>query len=99
MQKEDLVPALEFCSNHNLEISFLYSLRQYGLVEVTTIEETDYLLVTQLAEAEKMARLSAELGINMEGIDAIRHLLQKVEDMQEEIRKLKNKLSLYEEAG
>ncbi|MDP4263812.1 MAG: chaperone modulator CbpM [Bacteroidota bacterium] len=97
MQKEDLIPASEFCSSHNLEISFLYNLQQYGLVEVTTIEEIIYLPVAQLPQAERMARLSAELGINMEGIDAISHLLQRVEDMQDEIRALKNKLSLYEE--
>jgi MerR HTH family regulatory protein len=97
MQKEDLIPASEFCSSHKLEVSFLYNLQQYGLVEITTIEEITYLAPDQLTQAEKMARLNAELGINMEGIDAISHLLQRVEDMQTEIRRLKSKLSLYGE--
>jgi hypothetical protein len=96
MQKEDLIPAREFCSSHNLEVSFIYTLEQYGLLEVTTVEETIYLPVSQLPNAERMARLHSELGINMEGIDAIKHLLKKVEDMQDEIAMLKNKLSLYE---
>jgi uncharacterized small protein (DUF1192 family) len=96
MQKEDLIAASEFCSSHNLEVSFLYNLQQYGLVEITTVEERIYLPAGQLLQAEKMARLSAELGINMEGIDAISHLLQRVEGMQDEIRRLKNKLSSYE---
>jgi hypothetical protein len=96
MQKEDLIPAREFCSSHNLEVSFIYTLEQYGLLEVMTVEETIYLPVSQLPNAERMARLHSELGINMEGIDAIKHLLKKVEDMQDEIAMLKNKLSLYE---
>jgi len=96
MQEEHLIPAKEFCSSHNLEVSFIFTLQQYGLVEITTIEETTYLPVSQLPHAERMARLHNELGINMEGIDAIKHLLQRVEDMQDEIAMLRNRLSLYE---
>ena len=96
MQKEDLIPASQFCSSHDLEVSFIYSLQQYGLLEITTVEETTYLPASELPQAERMARLHSELGINMEGIDAIKHLLKKVEDMQDEITMLKNRLSLYE---
>jgi hypothetical protein len=96
MQKEELIPALEFCSSHDLEVSFIYTLQQYGLVDVTTIEETVYLPASQLPQAERIARLYSDLGINIEGIDAIKHLLQRVVDMQDEIVLLKNKLSLYD---
>jgi MerR HTH family regulatory protein len=97
MQKEDLISAKEFCSSHNLEVSFIYTLQQYGLIEITTIEETTYLYAAQLSQRERIARLHSELGINLEGIDAIKNLLQRVEEMQDEILLLKNKLSLYEE--
>ena len=97
MQTEELIAVKEFCINHNLEISFIHTLQQYDLIQVTTIKETTYMPVSQLQQAEKIARLYYELGINIEGIDAIKHLLQRVEDMQEEITALKNKLSLYEE--
>ena len=96
MQKEDMIPATEFCKSHHLEFSFLYALEQYGLVEITTIEQVVYLPVSQLPQAERIARLHNELGINMEGIDAIKHLLQRVEEMQHEIALLKDRLSLYE---
>ncbi|HET6996259.1 MAG TPA: chaperone modulator CbpM [Chitinophagaceae bacterium] len=96
MEKEEFVPINDFCENHNLEMSFIYSMQQYGLVETIRIEETIYLPLSQLAWAERIARLYGELGINMEGIDAIGHLLQRVESMQQEITMLRNKLSLYE---
>jgi hypothetical protein len=97
MQEEGLIPANEFCSSHNLEISFIYSLHQYGLIEITTIGEAYYIPASDLPQAERVARLHAELGINIEGIDAIRHLLQRVEVMQDEIRQLRNRLRVYEE--
>ena len=97
MQNDELIAVKEFCSSHNLEISFIHTLQQYELIEITTIEEKTYMPASQLHQAEKIARLHHELGINIEGIDAIKHLLQRVEDMQEEIIALKNKLSLYEE--
>ena len=96
MQKGDMIPAKEFCTSHNLEVSFIYTLQQYGLLEVTTIEETVYLPASELPQAERIARLHSDLGINIEGIDAIKHLLQRITEMQDEITMLKNKLSLYE---
>jgi hypothetical protein len=96
MQKEELVSIKEFCESHNLEVSFIHSMQQYGLVEITMVEETIYLPLSQLAQAERIARLYSDLGINMEGIDAIGHLLQRLESMQHEIIMLKNRLSLYE---
>ena len=96
MQKEDMIPAKEFCESHHLEFSFIYTLEQYGLLEITTIEQTVYLPVSQLPQVERIARLHNELGINLEGIDAIKHLLHRVEEMQHEIARLKDRLSLYE---
>jgi hypothetical protein len=97
MQTDDLIEVQHFCSSHNLEVSFIQSLQQHGLIEIATIEETTYLPISELPHAERIARLHQELGINIEGIDAIKYLLQRVERMQEEIIVLKNKLSLYEE--
>jgi hypothetical protein len=96
MEKNTLIPVLEFCRSHNLEITFIGSLQQHGLLEIITIDETYYLQPQQLPQAERIASLYAELGINVEGIDAISHLLQRIENMQDEIIGLKNKLNLYE---
>lgn len=97
MEKEEWISAQAFCQSHHLEISFIRDLQQYGLLEINEIEETTYLPTGQLDKAEKMARLYAELGINIEGIDAISHLLERVEQLQQKITHLRNRLSLYEE--
>ena len=41
-------------------------------------------------------RLHYELDINFEGMDAIINLLKKLQEAEEEMRRLKNKLRLYE---
>jgi hypothetical protein len=93
---EKLIPASEFCSNHNIEVSFIRSLQETGLIEITTIEETVYLQASQLQELERIVHLYFELDINLEGIETINHLLQRINNMQEEIMSLRNRLRLYD---
>jgi len=96
MQTEYLIAIEEFCANHNVEISFISSLQQNGLIEITTIKETGYINAGQLQQIEKFVRFFYELDINLEGIETITHLLHKIISQQEEILALKNKLRLYE---
>src|SRR5450432_1057897 len=97
MQTPHLISADEFCIHHQVEYSFINSLQQYGLIEVKTIEESRFIDSEKLFELEKFVRLHYDLDINLEGIEAITYLLEKVESLQDELNALKNKLSLYED--
>jgi hypothetical protein len=96
METGEFIPIEIFCRQHGIEISFISSLSEFGLVEVITVNESQCIPATQLMETEKLVRLHEELGINLEGIDVINHLLQRVRMMQDEIRTLKNTLRLYD---
>lgn len=96
MQIQDMVSAQDFCTYHNVEISFIYSLQEYGLLEITTLEEKAYVSLNNLQQLEKMVLLYNEMDINLEGIDTITHLLQRINDMQQQITSLTNRLSIYE---
>ena len=96
MQIQDMVSAQDFCTYHNVEISFIYSLQEYGLLEITTLEEKAYVSSNNLQQLEKMVLLYNEMDINLEGIDTITHLLQRINDMQQQITSLTNRLSIYE---
>ena len=96
MQREYLIAVEEFCACHDIEISFVNSLQQTGLIETTTIEGGWFIDAGQLQQLEKYIRFYYELDINLEGIESITHLLQRVNTMQEEITALKNRLRLYE---
>ena len=96
MRKEHLISTIEFCTIHDIEISFISSLHETGLIEIITIEETEYFDKSQLQQLEKIIRLYYDLGINLEGIETITHLLNRLNNMQGEITGLKNRLRLYE---
>lgn len=95
MDNESLVPAPEFCHHYNIEVSFLRSLREYELIELTTVESTEYIPSTQLPLLEQFIRLHYDLQINFEGIDAVSHLLNQLHSAHEEINTLKSRLRLY----
>ena len=96
MLSKNLVPINEFCINHNIEISFISSLQQSGLIEITTIKEISFIDISQLRQLEKIVRFYFDLDINLEGIETITHLLQRINSMQDEIRTLRNRLRIYE---
>ena len=96
MQKDNLIALSEFCNSHNIEISFIGSLAQSGLIEITTINETGFIDADQLLQLERIIRLFYELDINLEGIESITHLLQRINSLQNEIIRLQNRLRLYE---
>ena len=96
MHIENLISENEFCAKHNIEISFIRSIQEFGLIEITTIEETGYIHENQLQELEKIICLYYELDINLEGIDTIFNLLQRISQMQDEMTNLRNRLRFYE---
>jgi chaperone modulatory protein CbpM len=95
MSIQDMISANDFCKHHQIDISFLYTLQDYGLVEITNIENNIYLQPDQMDELEKIVRLHYDLHINLEGIDAITHLLQQLHDTQSELIQLRNRLQQY----
>ncbi|MEP6595672.1 MAG: chaperone modulator CbpM [Ginsengibacter sp.] len=97
MEIPHLISAEEFCTHHKVEYSFISSLQEFGLIEITTLEQGRFIEAQSLTELEKFARLHYDLEINLEGIEAITYLLEKIKSQQHEINLLKNKLSLYEE--
>jgi hypothetical protein len=96
METAYLISLEEFCASHDIEISFITSLKDSGLIEITTIDEAVFIEADRLQQLEKFVRLYYELDINLEGIETINYLLQRISSMQAEIITLRNKLRIYE---
>jgi hypothetical protein len=96
MKTDNLIAIDKFCASHDIEISFISSLQQNGLIEITTIKEDLYIGKDQLLQLEKIVRLYYELDINLEGIETINYLLKRIVSMHDEIIFLRNKLLIYE---
>lgn len=96
MQNENLVAAVDFCSRHHIEVSFIKTLNEYGLIELNTLDENIFIPADELQKLEKIIHLHVDLDINLEGVEAINYLLERVTDMQQEMMRLRNKLRFYE---
>lgn len=96
MKTEDLIEISVCCRNYNVEVSFIRSLQQNGLLELITVEETAYIEPGALKQLEQIISLHDELEINLAGIETIMHLLARVNTLQEEVLALNNKLRIYE---
>ena len=97
MQSENLIAVNEFCTGHHIDVTFISTLHQFGFIELTTIEQANFLIIDDLPRIEKIIRLHNELDINLEGIDAIIYLLEKINSMEYELSVLRNRLKLYED--
>jgi len=95
--KEELVLATMFCQHYQIEYSFISSLEESGLVELIIVNDQQFIPSGQLQQLEKIIRLHQELDINIYGLEVIVHMLQRMEQMQQELSVLKSRLSFYEE--
>ena len=96
MQSHLMIPVHEFCMHHSIEPSFIYSLKESGLIEISIVEEQSFIPAEQLPGLEKITRLY-EMDINLEGIETITYLLDRIKRQEEKIRMLGNRLRRFEE--
>jgi hypothetical protein len=95
IMQTDLIIINDYCTRCDIEQDFVRMLGEGGLIDVEMIDDTDCFPASQLGELERYTHLYYDLSINIEGIDAIRHLLRRIENLQERVRKLENELHFY----
>nr|WP_315152374.1 chaperone modulator CbpM [uncultured Flavobacterium sp.] len=83
-------------SHYEVELSFFDHLHDLGLIEIEIIEQSPYIHLDQMHNLERIIRMYHELGVNLEGIDLILNLLQKIEYLQKDLTASQNRLRLYE---
>lgn len=96
MNLEEFIATEELCSRYKVEYTFIRSLSESGLLEVVIIEQREYVHFDKVSEFEKMRRLHYDLDINLEGLEAINHLLKQVNKLQKRNMELRNRLDIYE---
>ncbi|WP_160717520.1 chaperone modulator CbpM [Chitinophaga solisilvae] len=80
---------VEQCSQYySISSSFIFDLDEHGLITLLRMEEEAYLDYDQLPLLEKYMRLHYDLQVNMEGLEAISHLLERVQLLHATIRRL-----------
>ena len=96
MTSKKFIPLNVLCTHYNVEMSFFSSLSEIGLIKIKTIEQASCVHQDRINDIEKMIRMYRELDVNIEGIDVAFNLLQKIDDLQNELIAIKNRLQMYE---
>jgi len=84
----------EFCTVHGVTHEYIYELRDFGLIQ---LQQEEFLQDSIVPKVEKIIRLRQDLNINLEGIEVIFNLLDRVTEMDNEVVRLRNRLKLYED--
>ena len=86
----------DLCVAYEVEIHFIEALVEHDIIEITIKQELPYIQESNLEKMERIFRLNKELEVNVQGIDVVLNLIQKIEDLNEELLEVKNKLRRYE---
>lgn len=77
-----------FCVFHKIEPVFIMALHEQGLVNLVLQDDEYYILEQHLPKIEKYIQFHYDLGVNVEGLEVIEGLLERIERLQSQINQL-----------
>ncbi|MDO5663980.1 MAG: chaperone modulator CbpM [Bacteroidia bacterium] len=80
---------------YEVEEAFIDSLCELGLIRVSDADNRRFVEYDELEELEQFVRWHNDMDINVEGIEALYHMLSRVKTLQIEIENLRNELQFY----
>jgi hypothetical protein len=86
----------EYCESHEIGPDFISTLADEGLIDVTVVESSPQISADQLGALEMFTRLRYEMGVSPEGIDVIKNLLDRMQQLKAELYRLRERLAVYE---
>lgn len=96
MSDQEIIPLEICCSRYHIEQTFIQTLEEYGLISIHYQETKQFIHPDDVPQLEQYSRLYYELNINVPGIDALQHLLEKIRKLQQESTELRHRLNIYE---
>ena len=96
MDSENFIQIELYCKQTDTPLEFIDDLLEFDMIEVQRIEDKIYVKPHYIVEIERVYRLRKDLGINMEGIDTLNHMLQKMNRLEREVKLLRDRLTIYE---
>ncbi|NOQ75280.1 MAG: hypothetical protein GQ574_24930 [Crocinitomix sp.] len=97
MEKPDFIAIVDLTVVYEVKLDFFNAIIEHELVTVYEIEGAVCIDSVDIGKLEQIIRLTNELKINLEGVDVILNLLDRIELMKEELIDTKHKLRFLEE--
>jgi len=76
--------------------SFLKGLIEYELIAFKQELDNIYIVEDDINEIERLFRLHNDLGLGFESLDIVNSMLNRINELEQEVNYLKSRLSLYE---
>ena len=86
----DRISRDELVKIYNIEITFFDSLDESGLVKTETENNVKYLLYDELPTFERLTNWHYDLEVTLPGLKIIHNLLQKMDKLREDNRRLRS---------
>ena len=93
---ENLTEINIICLHYKIEPVFLHELNQFGLLKMQLIDQNYFIHHSSIYQLEKIIRLHHELNVNLEGIDIIMNLLEKINALDESLRIARNNTAVLD---
>lgn len=87
--EKTLFRVIDICKTNNIERTFIQELHNNGLIEIIIQEEQEFLEEEQVLHVERFSTWHYELELNVQGIVVVNNLIDKIEELQRELRLLK----------
>lgn len=97
MSEINLILVNDLCKHYHVKSSFFTDLHEFGFIEIVQLEDQSFLPEDKVTVVDKIIRIQNDLHLNMEGIDTVFNLLEKIRALQTELNTVKNRLRLYED--
>jgi DNA-binding transcriptional MerR regulator len=99
MERQVFIPIFQLCESYQVERAFFEELQEIGLIQTTILDDGPYLHQDSLVRIEKIIRIHRDLNVNLEGVDVVLNLLEKVDQLKQEMARVQARLRIYENEG
>ncbi|MGB5942099.1 MAG: chaperone modulator CbpM [Leeuwenhoekiella sp.] len=96
MSTSKFIPIPQLCEHYQVEHQFFMELHEKGIIEIISTERSHCIPEDSIVVFEKIIRMQRDLHVNLEGIAVILNLLDKIDTLQNELTKTRNRLGIYE---
>lgn len=95
MAKVSYISVKEFCKYRSVHTGFINELAELEIIHIEMVGKERMIPMHDIAMLEKAQRMAEGLNINAAGISAILKLLDKMQEKENELCRMRNLLAFY----
>lgn len=78
---------------YHIDVRVIYELSDFGIIKLKKKNEEEIIPHEELERCERAVRLYTDLGVNKEGIEIILNMREKMEQLQKDLLKARQRLN------